>query len=78
MNLLTRFTRNEMKEQFDRVADKQHWKNPIDATVSLTPRERAVLCEAVVFFTGSVPTVEKVGFGVYRITAAGYFAAVGA
>lgn len=78
-------TRGQLSEAFDRVSDPLNWKNPIDRVVSIADaRERAMIEEAVVFFTGSRPTFTKVnrpasgGPDNYRVKAAGYYATCGA
>jgi hypothetical protein len=71
-------TQGELAAAFDWVADKAHWKNPIDCVVALSPRQVALVREAVPFFTGSKARVEVIDEGVVRIRAAGYFATIGA
>jgi hypothetical protein len=76
-------TWGELKDAFDRVADRTNWKLPIDATIRTTPsandsaREVRLMREAIVFFTGSAPEFEVMRPYVMRVTAAGYYAAVG-
>jgi hypothetical protein len=78
------------KPIFDLVAPKDNWKGPIDATIE-APREagdREIFCKlmvaAVQFYTGSMAVVEwtgvksKTGWPQMRVTAAGYYAAIGA
>jgi hypothetical protein len=78
------YTRAELSALFDRVADADHWKNPIDAVVDVAgDRELVGIFQAVEFFTGSKPTAQAVRGGTlpgcrYRIKAAGYFATCGA
>ena len=71
-------TRGEASAAFDRVKNPSHWKNPVDAIVEATIDETAVISQAVTFYTGSRPTIRKLGARVFRVTAAGYFATVGA
>lgn len=77
-------TRGELSAAFDRVANRDNWKDRIDVVVDVANDvELATIREAVVFFTGSVPTFEpRPGAGLpgcrYRVRAAGYYAAVGA
>lgn len=77
-------TRGALVTAFDRVANKEHWKFPIDATVDVANDfELGVIREAVIFFTGSVPTFEpRLGGELpgcrYRVRAAGYFRTIGA
>jgi hypothetical protein len=77
-------TQGELSLAFDAVANRANWKNPIDAVVSLDSYTMAMVREAVVFFTGSVPTFELMtgtttsGMGRYRVKAAGYYRTIGA
>lgn len=77
-------SRKELSDVFDLVKDSKHWKNPIDAEVELTADQRALLEEAIPFFTGSVATFQfvsakrNVDAAIYRVQAVGYFLAVGA
>lgn len=77
-------TRSELSAAFDRVANKQHWKNEIDCVVDIASDfDMAVVKEAVVFFTGSVARFDAVPGGTmpgcrYRVRAAGYFNTIGA
>ena len=85
-------TRGELEAAFNRVCDQERWKNPIDATIdAYSDDELLVIREAIIFFTGSVPTFERVGsiaqpsvigFSVLgarvRVRAAGYYATIGA
>lgn len=78
--------RAEFADAFNRVADKAHWKNPIDATIIVMGgRELEIVLRSIIFFTGSRATSEILrantlgqGSATYRIRAAGYYAAVGA
>jgi len=69
---------NEDRERlgpvFDRVRDQADWRAPIDCLVAAPdPEVRALIAEAVEFFTATpatfVPTIRR---GVYRLTADGY------
>jgi len=79
-----RVTRGTLSKAFRRVEDRAHWKNPVNAVVDVAnDYDRALLHEAIVFFTGSLPTFTVVPGGTlpgcrYRVTAAGYYAAIGA
>lgn len=79
------FTKKELLEQFDRVADPSNWKMPINTTVSvLSVRERIALEEAVIFFAGCTLTLkdtnelDESGRKIYKAAAVGYYNAVGA
>ncbi len=77
-------TRDELSLAFDAVADKANWKNPINTVVDLDDYTKALVAEAVVFYAGCVPSFERLtgtttsGLAKYRVTAKGYYAAVGA
>lgn len=80
-------TRGQLNDAFKLVQPKDHWKNPINVVLALTADEREMVREAIVFFTGSVARFETVAFDAdrqrpnrftYRVTAAGYFATIGA
>lgn len=76
-------TRGELSKAFDRVTNTSNWKMPIDAVVDLNDREMATIREAVVFFTGSMPTFEaRAGATLprcrYRVRADGYYKTCGA
>jgi hypothetical protein len=79
-----RVTRGTLHKAFARVENREHWKNPVDAVIDIkNDREKALIAEAVVFYTGSVATFTPMVGGTlpgcrYRVTAIGYFAAVGA
>lgn len=63
---------------FDLVKNADHWKDRIDWTGRIALSEVEIVEAAVVFFTGSVAHVTPDGGGRYRVTAAGYWEAVGA
>jgi hypothetical protein len=77
-------TRGELKIAFDAVANKANWKMPVDATVNLDAHTKALVAEAVPFFTGSHARFQLLsgtttgGIGRYRVRAAGYYKTVGA
>ena len=82
------FTYGEIHAAFAEVQNPEHWKKAIDhAKACDSQREAGVWAElvrvAVIFMTGSVPTIDTKplpnGTGLQvRIRAAGYYAAVGA
>jgi len=77
------WTRGELSAYFKQVETKDNWKMPIDADVLLdNDRDLFGLREAVIFFTGSVPTFRPLrargGKTLYNVTAAGYYAVIGA
>ncbi len=62
---------------FDAVQPASHWKDRIDATITLEAAEEAggvaAIESAIVHFTATVPTVTY-GVGNVRFTADGYWA----
>jgi hypothetical protein len=76
-------TRGDLCEAFAGVTNVDHWKKPINAVIDLDDRGMAMVREAVVFFTGSVPSFSPM-LGArlpkcrYRVQAAGYYATIGA
>ena len=70
-------TRGELEAAFNRVANTNNWKDPIAKIVTLDERGIALTREAVIFFTGSVPTFTRIG-GEYMVQAAGYYLTIGA
>lgn len=77
-------TRGELSAAFNAVVTKDNWKFPIDKIVDLDAYTKAMVAEAIVFYTGSVATFTAIsgtttgGMGKYRVTAVGYYAAIGA
>ena len=76
-------TRGELIDAFDRVKPFGNWKDPINISLVIeSDREMAMIREAVIVLTGSVPTIEpeKLFQGKlrYRVKAAGYYATIGA
>jgi hypothetical protein len=70
------FTQEQLREAFDLVAPKPNWKAEIDAVI---PREkRDVVAAAIEHFTGSEAEFQCAGDEHLRVTADGYFRAVGA
>lgn len=74
-----RFSQEQLTMAFNNVQNKEHWKNPIDCVID-NPGEENLAClrEAIIHFTGSVPSIEKLKDGKIHVTAAGYYATIGA
>ncbi len=76
------WTRAECEALFNRVVNAENWEKSIDALVEFTnDRDLLGTREAVIFYTGSVPTIDFVMRGrghVYRVRAAGYYQTIGA
>lgn len=80
-------TRGELAAVLELVADKRGWKYPIDATVALTELQLKLMDISIPFFCGGsvemAPTGKRQadfqgGAAIYRVTAAGYYACIGA
>lgn len=73
-------TRGELQEAFRKVSNKEHWKYPVRCTLPAETSEHDVLMieEAVAFFTGSIAICHRFKNGKVRVTADGYFRAIGA
>jgi hypothetical protein len=81
-----------LREVFTLVQDQSNWKNPIDSVIPSGPATPFEIHDAVIFFTGSVPTIEhctmygyahptalvRVRIPALRVTAIGYYLAIGA
>lgn len=79
-------TRGELSDAFDLVVPRDNWKRPIDRVIEADFDTIDRVRRATVFFAGCVATVEVIepaadrtdGKAKYRVTAPGYYAAVGA
>lgn len=67
-----------LRAAFERVENKDHWKNPINVVLELTEADKLAIREAVIFYTGSVPRFTLLTGSRYRVRAAGYYATIGA
>lgn len=71
------FTREQLTKAFRAVQNPGHWKDEINCFCKKL--DRAATEEAIIFFTGSVPTFARVGrTPLLRVKADGYWAAMGA
>lgn len=68
-------TRGELSVAFKKVQNPENWKYAISATIDIKDQE--IVKNAIIFFTGSVPTFHWVA-GKVVVKAAGYYAAIGA
>lgn len=72
-------TRGELTEAFKKVEPAGNWKLPISAKIAPPSElERAMIREAVIFFTGSIPVFLPVAGGKMLVAAPGYYATIGA
>ncbi len=75
----TKYTDEQMRAAFELVKNKEHWKNPVRATLPFTTSEETldIIFEAIIYYTGSFPEIYKNKKG-YRVEAEGYYNASGA
>lgn len=78
------FTIRELHAAFDRVKNPENWKYPINAEITTASEEEAsrreivAIREAVAFMAGCLPEIRHLGNFRFRVTAVGYYNAVGA
>ncbi len=70
------YTKAELTASFNKVKNKDHWKNPIDAVIPFD--DHAITEKAIEFFTATKASFFRVG-GIdgkvrMRVTAPGYYA----
>lgn len=70
-----KYTRDQLDDAFKKVANKEHWKYPVNAEIS--EEDRDITERAIIYFTGSVPHFTKKKNGRLRVRAVGYYVAVG-
>lgn len=71
-----RFHIRTLREVFSRVQNPRNWKAEIVSVIQA--KDRLVVNEAIVFFTGSVPTFTACSHGRLLVRAAGYYEEIGA
>jgi len=77
-DLLAGYTQGELDEAFKLVAPEGNWKLPINCKIRCLPEaDLRRIAFAIEFFTGSVANITT-HRGHHTITAAGYYAAIGA
>jgi hypothetical protein len=76
---MEKYTRDQLKEAFEKVQNKEHWKNPIDAVIPKQAMD--ITSDAIQFFTGTQAffssnklTLAQCEAGMVRVTAVGYYA----
>lgn len=67
-----KYTQKQLENAFDIVADSSDWKAPIQAEIPRCQHDLNLLTEAVIHFTGTIPTIKPVGSNRYLIEAVGY------
>lgn len=73
-----RFHIQSLRRAFSEVQDRSNWKNPIAWIIE--GKDQHLVEEAIIFFTGSVPTFVKAEGNTGRLVvkAEGYYNAIGA
>ena len=64
------FTRGQLKEAFEKVQNKEDWKDEVMGYCSA--KDKILIREAVVFFTATEPRFTKIGRNSWRVYAPGY------
>jgi hypothetical protein len=62
--------REILEKYFGKIQNNEHWKNPIDAFCRA--EEQYMVEKAIIFFTATTPTFEKMNNEWVRVRAAGY------
>jgi len=70
-------TQRELTDAFNLVAPRPNWKEAIDCTIP-RPFDADLISDAVVHFTGAVPTFGYAVAHVVHVRAPGYYATIGA
>ena len=70
------YTRKQLSDAFDTIADPSNWKLPITAIVKLD--ELDLYNEACIFFTGDPLTVEYIQGNRAAVSSPGYYETIGA
>ena len=62
----------QLTKTFELVENKTHWKDPIDTVIDAANVSIKAVYDAVVHFTGTVPTFTHQGNTLFQVTADGY------
>jgi len=62
---MSQYTQEQFVAAFEKVQDKKHWKNPVNAVIDATENLHLIR-EAIIHFTATVPT-----FDILKVTEAG-------
>lgn len=65
------YTQEQLENAFQKVQNKEHWKNPIKSTCHFT--ERAIVAQAIIHFTGTEATFAPINEDYLQVTAPGYY-----
>lgn len=65
------YTTEELREAFNKVADKEHWKNDIDVVVPANLKD--ILGYAVPWHTGGKVEIVDLNDGMIHVVAPGYW-----
>jgi hypothetical protein len=80
MKASDKYTEKQLEDAFNLVSNSANWKYPIDISLpnfSAASVDRELIKEAVIFYTGSVPTFTEYENRLV-VKADGYYIAVGA
>ena len=69
------YTQDQLMEAMRLVENKENWKLPVDCVVP-ADSDRDLIFQAVIYFTGSIPSFTPVKDG-FRVQATGYYAEIG-
>lgn len=80
------YTQQELSAAFQKVQNRRNWKDRVNAVITIeNDEEIRLITQAVIHFTGSVPSFTEVdtpwrkdGKQRYHVTAVGYYEAIGA
>ncbi len=73
------YTQEQLQQAFDEIKPKKHWKDRISKTLLVKDAaHQEVLTQACIHFTGSIPQFTQTNGGKTLVTAAGYWATIGA
>lgn len=65
------YTKSDLDKAFDLVRHPENWKRTIDCRVQLTDEQVCLIQDAVIYFTGSVPTFTPVSHSTVQFNNAG-------
>lgn len=72
----TPYSREQLKEAFDLVCNKDNWKYPIKSECRADQRD--IVLQAVIFYTGGAPTFTPIGnTDRFKVEGPGYYAICG-
>lgn len=70
------YSRNQLKDAFNKVQNTDNWKNPISALIKT--EDVSIIDAAIGFYAGGGAVYKNCGGGFTRVMAPGYYATIGA